>query len=84
MSDLREFLTAQLTLHGYSGLAGDGCGCTLDCLGACESPNLDECSPGYRHECNDCPNQTEDNECEMVEDGGVGSCVSSSKDWPTP
>lgn len=39
---VREYLET----HGYDGLAGEGCGCTLDDLAPCG--HMDECVPGIK------------------------------------
>ena len=41
--------------HGYDGLAGDGCGCSVNGLAPCD--NIGEtCEPAHRRTCGpDCP-----------------------------
>jgi hypothetical protein len=41
-----EIVHAYLVRHGFGGMAGDGCGCSLDDLFACGVVNPD-CSPGF-------------------------------------
>ena len=79
MTDIRSYVIAGLRGDGYSGLCSEECGCELDDLMPCEEPRFD-CSPGYKHDCAECPRAAEDN-C-PVEDGGTGICVGSTKDWP--
>ena len=79
MTDILTYLAEKLAGDGYGGLYSDECGCELDDLAPCGC-ELRGCGPGYKHVCTKCPRAAEDN-CPM-EDGGVGSCVSSKKDWP--
>jgi len=82
MTTLQTYLAAKLAEDGYSGLAGENCGCTLEDLFACDGPAGD-CVPGYRHECAECPHvNCNDGDSCPVEDGGTGCCISASKDWP--
>jgi len=79
MKDLLTYLGEKLAADGYGGLCSEWCGCELADLAPCGGQTTD-CSPGYKHACAECPRAAEDN-CPM-EDGGVGMCVNSTKDWP--
>lgn len=79
--NVREIIKEWLTTHGYDGLAGDECGCTLDDLipgsGECEVEN---CKPGrLQTTCRGCPQIAQDAEdCERAcsfRDDGPKRCV---------
>ena len=48
---VKEILADWLKSHNWDGLAGDECGCELNDLMPCDSP--DQCVPGIRGPC-DC------------------------------
>ena len=76
---LFEYLAEKLAADGYGGLCCEDCGCDLSELCPCDTPTID-CIPGYRHDCEECPRQAEDN-CPM-EDAGYDGCTSIEKTWP--
>lgn len=80
--DLRTYLTGKLRADGYGGLCGDGCGCALDDLMACETPMLDECGPGYLHLCRGCPHAGTDNACPIYDESSSDYCIGPTKDYP--
>lgn len=40
--------------EGLSGLAGLGCGCSIDDLMPCDCPDITYCCPAYRVTCEKC------------------------------
>ncbi|MFA5377395.1 MAG: hypothetical protein WC455_16710 [Dehalococcoidia bacterium] len=50
--NIREILESWLREHGYDGLYCDGCGCRVDDLMPCDSPQPEECRPGFIVQCN--------------------------------
>ena len=43
---VKAIVALYLREHGYDGLAGDSCGCSVDSLFPCESPN-ENCIAAY-------------------------------------
>ena len=61
-----EIVREYLVSHGYDGLAGDNCGCTVDDLMPCGDPEPAVCEAGHRHLCR----EDECDTCELpCEDG---------------
>jgi len=48
--DAKEIIKEWLKTRGFEGLAGDGCGCSLDDLMPCDQFSI-ECAPAYRRKC---------------------------------
>jgi hypothetical protein len=48
---VRDIMTEWLRDHGYDGLCGEGCGCTLDNLMICDCEDALRCVPGYKILC---------------------------------
>jgi len=46
---VKDIIINYLAEHGYDGLCGDECGCSIEDLSVCESCPLD-CEPGYKTE----------------------------------
>lgn len=87
--NIRDIIKASLSESGHGGLycPGEPCGCTADDLFPCANDIevvSDDCKPGYRIDCDDCPRMTEKN-C-PVEDGGQpgGWCVGPKNAPPKP
>lgn len=60
--NLQEIIKKYLEDNGFDGLCGDECGCSIDELFVCESPDMDVCQPGYKINCpgeDKCPNSEE-------------------------
>jgi len=74
MTTVREIIAKHLTDNGFDGLAGDECGCALSVDGKdlfpCDSCP-DECQPGYKWECGQCPGVVEE-WCHLLY--GTGGC----------
>lgn len=68
---VKEIVSDWLKAHGYTGLAGYECGCTLDDLMPCgDGFDIGECEAGYDHE-----------ECKKVwKEWGSGKSVCVVKD----
>lgn len=43
----KKIVVTYLRDNGYDGLAGDGCGCSLDDLMPCWGEQIMECEPGH-------------------------------------
>jgi len=61
-----DIVAEYLETHGYSGLRGDGCGCSLDDLEPCGEMESG-CEPGYARPCDEC--------------GVKGSCGACGNDY---
>lgn len=80
MTTVREIIAQHLTDNGFDGLAGDECGCGTDGLFCCDSCP-DECEPGYRWECGQCPGGVEER-CRFLY--GTGGCYRGMRQEARP
>lgn len=84
MTTVREIIAGYLTINGFDGLAGDECGCAIGVDGKdlfpCDSCP-DECEPGYRWECGQCPSGVEER-CGFLY--GSGGCYRTMRPEAKP
>ena len=82
--NVRVIIARYLKDNGFDGLAGDECGCETgkagDELFPCDACP-DQCVPGYRWECGQCPGGVEER-CEFLY--GNGGCYRATKQEATP
>ena len=50
--DVKQIITEWLQTNSYDGLCTDNCGCRVEDLMPCDSPQ-DRCVPGYLRRCED-------------------------------
>ena len=48
---IKKMVRLYMVQNGYTALAGDECGCTLDDLMPCDEPFMEECVAAYQHKC---------------------------------
>jgi hypothetical protein len=84
--NVREIVEEYLKANGFDGLAGDECGCQIGDLAPCgsECMNMDDCEPGYLHECDACSRAKviapDDCVCQMEDKPEKGGwCISTEK-----
>jgi len=80
VTTVREIVAKHLTDNGFDGLAGDECGCAVDDLFPCDSCP-DECQPGYKWECGQCPGVVEER-CHFLY--GTGGCYRTMRQKEKP
>lgn len=68
--DLTEYIIDCLRRDGYTGVAGEECGCSLEDFPAC-GEFWGTCAPGYRHAPPPCLGWEEWDECWCE---GIGEC----------
>lgn len=80
---VKKIVKAYLQANGYTGLVnGDvPCGCEISDLMPCDSEDMANCKPGYKHLCRRCPAK-KDCEVEGGHNDGGEWCISISKDTP--
>lgn len=49
--NVRQIVIEHLKKIGADGLCADECGCGIDDLFPCGNPDIDECKPAKRHDC---------------------------------
>ena len=79
MTTVRQIIASYLLVGGFDGLAGDECGCDKTDLFPCDACP-DQCVPGYRWECETCPEAKRD-DCEHVY-GGSGCYRTTKQETP--
>jgi len=82
--NLAQYLTEKLTADGFTGIAGDECGCLLGVydIAPCDDLHIGDCHPGYVHDCIECPRRPDAGDDCPLERGSL-YCVSTSRDWPS-
>jgi hypothetical protein len=75
MTTVRQIIRQYLDLHDFDGLAGDECGCSKTDMMPCDACP-DQCVPGYRWECGQCPSGVEER-CDFLY--GNGGCYRATR-----
>ncbi len=84
-ASLAQYVVEKLQADGFSGLCGDGCGCSLEDLMDCGEPSPSWCHPGYVHYCRECPHVDIEGACPIEEcpkSPLVVYCVGPTKGFP--
>lgn len=79
---LREIIKNWLEDNGYTGLAGDGCGCEISYLMPCDEPDVDNCQAGYKIKCPGADKCPQGEQCPVEpDDTCLGWCVTTNKEF---
>ena len=78
--DCKEIVVEYLKANGFDGLAGEGCGCSIEDFGCCDE-SFGDCVPAYARKCigEQCAHS-----CDAYDGAELTSCFSTEKPREAP